>query len=109
MARVINNTKKVAGAIDLAVKMALREIGQTGKVNLAANSPYKTGNLRRSHAYKVKGTRVVLGVSALAPYGKWVEFKPVGKGGNPWFRQTLKDNDDTFQKIIAKHLKGVGK
>lgn len=83
---------------------AMKEIGIIGKASCQANCKVRTGNLRRSHTFKVKGDSVTIGVTKLAPYGVYVEFKPPTRGGRPWFRRTLQAESNTFKSILNKRL-----
>lgn len=109
MARVINNVKQDIKRFDKAINSALKEVALTGLVELHANAPVKTGNLRRSQGFDIdyKRKRVVWGVTPVARYGIYLEFKPKKKGGRPWFRKTLRLNAKAFSEITFRATKGV--
>lgn len=86
------------------IALAMKEIGVVGKASCQANCKVRTGNLRRSHTFKVNGNSVTIGVTKLAPYGVYVEFKPPTRGGRPWFRRTLQAENKNFQTILKAKL-----
>lgn len=115
-----NRTQETINKMEMLVDEALKEIGKTGNIDLVANSPvhkikpgekYKgvPGTLKRGHSYKVtsnsKTKKVTFGNYVY--YAPYVEFKEKGKGGNPWFRETLREDREKFLQIVKKHLKKV--
>lgn len=105
----INNIPGDVTKIYNVLSLSLNEIGLQARVDLMSNCRVLTGNLRRSHAFKVVKNSVVLGVTPNAKYAPFVEFKPTDAGGRPWFRKTLQNNKTVYMKIIEKHLRGVEK
>lgn len=104
-----NNIPNDQKAINKAIQKALTQVAIQSKADLMANCKVDTGNLRRSHTYKIVDKSVTLGVMPTAKYAPFVEFKPVNAGGRPWFRKTLQRNKSEYMRIIEKHLKGVNK
>lgn len=105
---MVNNIPGVIIALEELTKGSLKEIGVTVKADMMANCKVDTGNLRRSHAYRVSEDHVKIGVTPAASYGVYVEFKQENKGGRPWMRRTLQEDTDKIKQIIAKHLSKVG-
>lgn len=115
-----NRTQEVIKNLERVSRECLQEIGKTGNADLVANCPvhiikpgekYKgrPGTLRLGHSYKTtfnsKTKKVTFGNHIY--YAPYVEFKEKGKGGNPWFRETLRADREKFLQIVKKHLKKV--
>lgn len=105
-----SNLGDKANELDILTEKALREVGITGKASCQANCVVgkKTpspGNLRRSHTFRLNDDKsVTIGITKMAPYGIYVEFKPPARGGRPWFRRTLQAESENFEGIFRKYL-----
>ena len=115
-----DRTQEVIKEVERVSRACLTEIGITGKADLMANCPVHKikpgekyrgvpGTLRKGHHYRTdfddKTKRVIFANSVY--YAPYVEFKAKGKGGNPWFRATLREDREKFLKIVKKHLAKV--
>jgi hypothetical protein len=69
------------------------QAGQLLAADGAANAPYKTGRLSRSHGYTVTGTGLT--VTAATPYAAQVEAE------EPWLADTLTDDTSDVVDIYT--------
>jgi hypothetical protein len=59
----------------------------------------RTGNLRRSHKYKVDGDHVDIGVTA--DYGAHVHNGTVKRDANPWLKDAAEANAQSIAKAAT--------
>jgi len=104
---MIDNSKEFLRLFEKSMNDVLEKMAQSVKAEAEANAKVDTGNLRRSHDYKVKESEHIAIVGNTAPYAEAVEFKPESKGGRPWFRLSFRNASAGFQKIIESTFKGV--
>ncbi|WP_066892944.1 HK97 gp10 family phage protein [Clostridium nigeriense] len=97
----VNNIKKTMNKYKDLIAHASKEISITELANIQANTPVKTGNLKKSIGTEVQGegsnTTIVWGSDLI--YAPKVEFE-----NTSYLRQTLRDNHDEVVEILKKHL-----
>lgn len=100
----VNNLKKVMDKYKDAVKEASEEISITELANIQANTPVKTGDLKKSIGTAIEGdgskTEIVWGTDLI--YAPKVEFE-----NTSYLRDTLRENQDQVVEILKKHLKEI--
>lgn len=100
----VNNIKKVMNEYKDLLADASKEISITELANIQANTPVKTGNLKKSIGTEVQGeglnTTIIWGTDLV--YAPKVEFE-----NTSYLRQTLRDNNDEVVEIIKKHLEKI--
>ncbi|WP_195954411.1 HK97 gp10 family phage protein [Clostridium tertium] len=99
-----NNIKKTMNKYKDLIADASKEISITELANIQANTPVKTGNLKKSIGTEIQGegskTTIVWGSNLI--YAPKVEFE-----NTSYLRQTLRDNHEEVVEIIKKHLKKI--
>lgn len=107
--KLINNFTQKQQEIKAAIANTAAEVGAVVVADLQANSPVKHGLLRRGHNFKLKksGNSNILSIGNYMYYAPYVEFKPVGRGGNPWFRKTLRADAPKIKKMCEEGLRRV--
>lgn len=75
----------------IAMGVACQNVAQTSGYD-AAGINVITGNLRRSHTFKVEGDHVDIGVTA--DYGGHVHNGTVKRKGRPWIKNAAQKNRD---------------
>lgn len=102
--RKTNNLKKVMDRYKDVIKEASEEISITELVNIQANTPVKTGDLKKSIGTSIEGdgskTEIVWGSDLI--YATKVEFE-----NTSYLRDTLRENHDQVVEILKKHLKKI--
>ena len=102
LAKLEDNSKEKFDNIEKALLNALNEIGITEVASIQANTPVKTGNLRRSINYLEPVTdnhilKISLGSNVV--YATKVEFKD-----KSYLRATLKSDAKEIEGIMIKRL-----
>lgn len=91
--KLINNTSD-------ANEAALERIGLSVMQVAQPLCPVDTGNLRRSHKYRVEGDSVVVG--ATADYAAAVHNGTSKRKGQPWLRNSVQRNKQALNEIGAR-------
>lgn len=107
--KFVNNILNKQQEIKTAIANTAAEVGAVIVADLQANSPVKDGLLRRGHNFKLKksGNKNLLTIGNYMYYAPYVEFKPVGRGGNPWFRATLRKDAPKIKRMCEEGLRRV--
>jgi hypothetical protein len=99
-----NNIKKTMNKYKDLIAEASREISITELANIQANTPVKTGDLKKSIGTEVQGegskTNIIWGSNLI--YAPKVEFE-----NTSYLRQTLRDNNEEVVEIIRRHLSKI--
>lgn len=103
LARLVDNSKEKLSNIEKTLLNALNEIGITEVASIQANTPVKTGNLRRSINYLEPVSdnhilKISLG-SSMIIYATKVEFE-----NKSYLRATLKADVKEIEGIMIKRL-----
>lgn len=88
-----------------AEKACLTAIGVASVQVAKPACPVDTGNLRRSHKYKVDDDHVDIGVSA--DYGGHVHNGTSKRNPNPWLKDAVQANRESICKAGVDAWKGV--
>ena len=105
MAKLTDNSKQKMDDIKKALMNAMSEILVTEVASVKANTPVKTGNLRRSITStepELENNIVSGKVGTMVIYAAKVEFE-----NKSYLRNTLKNDIKEIQSIIEKHCKEV--
>lgn len=107
MAKLTDNSDEIYNSIVEAVIGGLKEVGTAETASVKANTPVKTGNLRRSirSTKPVKsGREVIVKIGSDVLYAPKVEFE-----NKSYLRYTLKNDEKEIQGTLLKHLRSVAK
>lgn len=107
MARLEDNSKEKLDSIEQALMRAMSEILVTEVASIKANTPVKTGNLRRSITStepELENNIVSGKVGTMVIYAAKVEFE-----NKSYLRATLKNDTKEIQNVLTKHLRSVNK
>lgn len=105
MAKLTDNSKQKMDDIKKALMNAMSEILVTEVASVKANTPVKTGNLRRSITStepELENNIVSGSVGTMVIYAAKVEFE-----NKSYLRATLKADTKEIEGIIIKRLEGV--
>ena len=105
MAKLTDNSKQKMDDIKKALMNAMSEILVTEVASVKANTPVKTGNLRRSITStepELENNIVSGKVGTMVIYAAKVEFE-----NKSYLRATLKADTKEIEGIIIKRLEGV--
>lgn len=102
LARLEDNSKEKLSNIEKTLLNALNEIGITEVASIQANTPVKTGNLRRSINYlePVSDNHILkISLGSNVVYATKVEFE-----NKSYLRATLKADAKEIEGIMIKRL-----
>lgn len=105
MAKLTDNSKQKMDDIKKALMNAMSEILVTEVASVKANTPVKTGNLRRSITStepELENNIVSGKVGTMVIYSAKVEFE-----NKSYLRATLKADTKEIEATLIKHLGGV--
>ena len=105
MAKLTDNSKQKLDNIEQALMNAMSEILVTEVASVKANTPVKTGNLRRSITStepELENNIVSGKVGTMVIYSAKVEFE-----NKSYLRSTLKNDSKEIEATLIKHLGGV--
>lgn len=86
---------------------ALEEVGKFTTAESQARTPVDTGNLRRSHGYKINGEdRVDIGTNV--DYAPYVHNGTSRQKAQPFLKDAIMQNINEINSIIKDNLSKVG-
>lgn len=100
---VKDNSSKVKKELEVKIKKALEQIGQTGESYAKLLCPVDTGHLRNSIAHQVQDKTVYVGTPV--EYGVYVELGARGRTPQPFIKPAIKGHLGEYRLIIQTELK----
>lgn len=90
---------------DAANRACLETMGLATMQVAQPDCPVQTGNLRRSHTYKIEGSHVDIGVTA--DYGGYVHNGTSRQKAQPWLKNAVQRNRDSITEAGANAWRRV--
>lgn len=106
-----DNTEQVQQALGDAVVAALAEIGMSCERFAKKECPVDTGRLRNSITWQLASDEKAVYVGTNVEYAFSVHEgtgSNKNKGSRPFLKNAAANHRDYYQKILDKHVKGIG-
>lgn len=101
-----DNREAIADAIDLALAMALEEVGLVAEGYAKRACPVDTGRLRNSITHVTRPDEKAVYIGTNVEYAPCVELGTRHQKPQPFLKPAANDHYSTYEGIFRKHLGG---